>query len=137
MNPFEASHSGRPLIDREPLHLHTPVGLESLLALLVLSVYEYTQRGNLLKMRYRAGQALAIALDMRLHALGEEHDEYAEARRRAWWMTVIKSLFPSFDTSTDFLTSVLLRPPRLDRHHDSKFTGIWFQIFYVPSADSY
>ncbi|KAL4968823.1 uncharacterized protein BDV14DRAFT_166807 [Aspergillus stella-maris] len=100
MNPFEASHSGRPLIDREFLHPHTPVGLESLLALLVLSVYEYTQRGNLLKMRYRAGQALAIALDMRLHALGEEHDEYAEARRRAWWMTYYCVLQGSIVTTT-------------------------------------
>lgn len=87
-NPFETSSSNRPFINREPLHPQTPVGLESLLALLVLSVYEYTQRGNLLKMRYRAGQALAIALDMSLHFLGEKHDELAEARRRAWWMTV-------------------------------------------------
>ncbi|KAL4919722.1 hypothetical protein BDW62DRAFT_216648 [Aspergillus aurantiobrunneus] len=86
-NPFEASPSDRTLIDREPFHPQTPVELESLLALLVLSVYEYTQRGNLLKMRYRAGQALAIALDMSLHSLGEEYDGLAEARRRAWWMT--------------------------------------------------
>ncbi|KAL4802271.1 hypothetical protein BDV18DRAFT_64346 [Aspergillus unguis] len=87
MNPFEAAAGNGPLIDREPFHPQTPVGLESLLALLLLSVYEYTQRGNLLKMRYRSGQALAIALDMSLHSLGEEYDEMAEARRRAWWMT--------------------------------------------------
>ncbi|KAL4785560.1 hypothetical protein BJX76DRAFT_177073 [Aspergillus varians] len=86
-NPFESSPSDRQLIEREPFHPQTPVELECLLALLMLSVYEYTQRGNLLKMRYRAGQALAIALDMSLHALGEEYDELAEARRRAWWMT--------------------------------------------------
>ncbi|PYI11125.1 C6 zinc finger domain protein [Aspergillus sclerotiicarbonarius CBS 121057] len=85
--PSEALSNERPLIDREPLHRQTPVELESLLALLVLSIYEYNQRGNLLKMRYRAGQALAIALDMSLHSLGEECDEFAEARRRAWWMT--------------------------------------------------
>lgn len=81
----------RPTVEREPFHPRTPVELESVLALLILSIYEYTQRGNLLKMRYRAGQALAIALDMGLHALGEEHDEFAEARRRAWWMTVCTS----------------------------------------------
>jgi hypothetical protein len=63
------------------------VELEGLLALLILSVYEYVQRGNLLKMRYRAGQALAIALDKSLYAqMG--NDETSEARRRAWWMTV-------------------------------------------------
>ncbi|KAL5051834.1 hypothetical protein BDW71DRAFT_1037 [Aspergillus fruticulosus] len=86
-NPFETTLEDRPLIDRERLHPQTPVELESILALLLLTVYEYTQRGNLLKMRYRAGQALAIALDMSLHTLGEEYDEMAEARRRAWWMT--------------------------------------------------
>ncbi|KAI2863141.1 transcriptional regulator family: Fungal Specific TF [Aspergillus niger] len=85
--PSDALTNERPLIDREPFHPQTPVELESLLALLVLSIYEYNQRGNLLKMRYRAGQALAIALDMSLHSLGEEFDEFAEARRRAWWMT--------------------------------------------------
>ena len=87
-DPSQALSGDRPTVDREPFHPRTPVELESVLALLVLSIYEYTQRGNLLKMRYRAGQALAIALDMCLHALGEEHDEFAEARRRAWWMTV-------------------------------------------------
>lgn len=87
-DPSLALSSERPLINRESFHPQAPVELESILALLVLSVYEYTQRGNLLKMRYRAGQALAIALDMSLHSLGEEYDEFAEARRRAWWMTV-------------------------------------------------
>jgi hypothetical protein len=87
-DPSQALASARPLINRATFHPHAPVELESILALLVLSVYEYTQRGNLLKMRYRAGQALAIALDMSIHSLGEEYDEFAEARRRAWWMTV-------------------------------------------------
>ncbi|GIJ99886.1 hypothetical protein Aspvir_003899 [Aspergillus viridinutans] len=86
-DPSQALSNNRPRINREPFHPRTPVELESLLALLILCVYEYTQRGNLLKMRYRAGQALAIALDMSLQSLGEEHDECAEARRRAWWMT--------------------------------------------------
>lgn len=65
----------------------TPEDLETLLALLILSVYEYSQRGNLLKMRYRAGQALALALDKSLHSC-LDNDEFSEARRRAWWMTV-------------------------------------------------
>ncbi|KAJ6099657.1 hypothetical protein N7467_001192 [Penicillium canescens] len=47
-------------IPRGRFHDHTPVELESLLALLVLSVYEYAQRGNLLKMKSRAGQALSL-----------------------------------------------------------------------------
>lgn len=86
-DPGQALSSARPFVTRERFHSQTPVDYESLLALLILSVYEYAQRGNLLKMRYRAGQALAIALDKSLHAqLG--NDEFSEARRRAWWMTV-------------------------------------------------
>lgn len=86
-DPGQALSATRPFVRRERFHSQTPVDYESLLALLVLSVYEYAQRGNLLKMRYRAGQALAIALDKSLHAqMG--NDQFSEARRRAWWMTV-------------------------------------------------
>lgn len=85
-DPGQALSNPRPPISRERLHARVPEDLETLLALLILSVYEYAQRGNLLKMRYRAGQALALALDKSLHAHVEE-DESSEARRRAWWMT--------------------------------------------------
>lgn len=77
-----------PLTSRQPFHPGLQMDLEKILALLVLSVYEYTQRGNLTKMRYRAGQALTMALDMSLHSLGQDRGKYAEAQRRAWWMTV-------------------------------------------------
>lgn len=87
-DPSQALYGERPSINREPFHPRTPVELENLLALLILSTYEYVQRGNLLKMRYRAGEAFTIALDMSLHTLGEDYSEFAEARRRAWWMTV-------------------------------------------------
>lgn len=87
-DPSQGLYGERPSISREPFHSRTPVELENLLALLILSTYEYVQRGNLLKMRYRAGQAFTIALDMSLHTLGDDHSEFAEARRRAWWMTV-------------------------------------------------
>jgi hypothetical protein len=40
------------ITDAVDVHSQTPVDYESVLALLVLSVYEYSQRGNLLKMRY-------------------------------------------------------------------------------------
>ncbi|OQE27334.1 hypothetical protein PENSTE_c004G02083 [Penicillium steckii] len=85
-DPGQALSAARPSVDREKLHPRTPEDLETLLALLVLSVYEYSQRGNMLKMRYRAGQALALALDKYLHCSLEE-DTFSEARRRAWWMT--------------------------------------------------
>jgi len=71
-----------PALDRRPFHPNTPVELESVVALLLLSNYEYTQRGNLAKMRSRAGQALAIAMDMELYKEKEVKDRYTEARRR-------------------------------------------------------
>lgn len=102
-DPSQALYGERPSISREPFHPRTPVELENLLALLVLSTYEYVQRGNLLKMRYRAGQAFTIALDMSLHTLEEDHSDFAEARRRAWWMTVCLSFMNSLVSSNLFL----------------------------------
>lgn len=75
-------------ISRDPLHPQTPVELESILALLLLSNYEHTERANLLKMTARASQALIIAKNMSLHRMGLENDTFSEAKRRAWWMTV-------------------------------------------------
>lgn len=73
--------------DRQPLHPEVPIELESVLAFCVLAVYEYSQRGNIRKMQDRAGKALVSAMNMSLHCI--RHDElHAEARRRAWWMTV-------------------------------------------------
>lgn len=74
-------------LDRESFHPKVPVSLESVLALNLLSVYEYAQRGNMGKMRNRAGQALTAAMSLSLHE-SLEVDEFTEARRRAWWMTV-------------------------------------------------
>ncbi|KAJ5488968.1 hypothetical protein N7539_003858 [Penicillium diatomitis] len=84
--PGQALSSMRPSVNRDRLHPSTPEDIETVLALLILSVYEYTQRGNLLKMRYRAGQALALALEKNLHSCND-NDHMSEARRRAWWMT--------------------------------------------------
>ncbi|KAK2766980.1 hypothetical protein FQN54_006297 [Arachnomyces sp. PD_36] len=85
--PSQALQKPEPSITRKPLHPKTPLELEGILALLLLSIYEYAQRGNLVKMRSRAGQAYVMAMDMSLHALGSQNDEFSEARRRAWWMT--------------------------------------------------
>lgn len=86
--PSQALQNPNPPVTRNPLHSRAPLELEGILALLVLSVYEYAQRGNLKKMRSRAGQAYVMAMDMSLHSLGAQDDEFSEARRRAWWMTV-------------------------------------------------
>lgn len=117
-DPGRALSSGRHSVPRERLHPRTPEDLETLLTLLILSIYEYSQRGNLLKMRYRAGQALSLALDKSLHSYMDD-DEFCEARRRAWWMTVCRPSEHSRDCS---LTGpVLLCHPRLDCEHNGAY----------------
>lgn len=74
---------------RRPLHPNVQLELESILALVTLCTYEYCQRGNISKMRFRANQAVTTAMDMSLHDLGKEAIETSESQRRAWWMTVI------------------------------------------------
>ncbi|EAW19502.1 transcription factor domain-containing protein [Aspergillus fischeri NRRL 181] len=72
--------------DRALFHPKVPLHVEGILALNLLSVYEYAQRGNLCTMNDRANEALTSAMKLSLHESLEE-DEYAEARRRTWWMT--------------------------------------------------
>ncbi|KAK2049513.1 hypothetical protein LZ31DRAFT_457312 [Colletotrichum somersetense] len=73
---------------REQFHPGVPVELETIIALDILSVYEYAQRGNLKKMQARAGQALVSAMSLSLHTCTEDCD-FSEAKRRVWWMTYI------------------------------------------------
>lgn len=76
-------------IFREKFHPLVPHELESVIALDLLSVYEYAQRGNLKKMQARVGAALMSAMSLNLHTHSDTEDEYTEARRRTWWMTYI------------------------------------------------
>ncbi|KAM5473746.1 hypothetical protein MferCBS49748_000710 [Microsporum ferrugineum] len=86
-SPSEALAHNSTVPARLMVHPLTPIDLEGILALLVLSIYEYTQRGNLIKMRHRAGQAYIMAMNLSLHAITRDDSPFAEARRRAWWMT--------------------------------------------------
>ena len=67
------------------LHPHLPPQLHPILALVVLSVYEYCHCGNISRMRIRANQAVTTAMDYSLHQLG---GNALEAQRRAWWSAV-------------------------------------------------
>lgn len=71
-----------------PLHSQVPLQLEPILALVVLAIYEYCQRGNVSRMRGRINQAVTTAMDISLHQLGSTTTEASEAQRRAWWITV-------------------------------------------------
>jgi len=90
ISPADALSSDPSPFARAPFCPAVPVEIESVLAYLVLSIYEYAQRGNLAKMRNRASQAYDAAIRLSLH---EDHEPglsllQSEARRRAWWMTV-------------------------------------------------
>ncbi|KAK5275491.1 Nitrilase, partial [Exophiala xenobiotica] len=100
-SPSAALENSRPSLRRERFHPGVPTELESLLAHVILSIYEYAQRGNLAKMRNRASQAYDAAVRLGLHDTTDlPLDECTEARRRAWWMTYIVVLQSSIVSST-------------------------------------
>jgi hypothetical protein len=101
-SPAEALSGVPTAFRREPFHPQTPIELESILAFLLLSGYEYAQRGNLVKMRNRASQAVDAATRLGLHQemYSAVRDEYTEARRRAWWMTYVCALQASIVSNT-------------------------------------
>jgi hypothetical protein len=86
--PSEALSNGPPSLNRKPFCPQYRLENETIVALLLLSGYEYAQRGNIAKMRNRASQALDMALAQGLHARGHEEGPFAEGNRRVWWMTV-------------------------------------------------
>lgn len=94
IDPGEALSSGPNAITRKPFHPQVRLENESVVAYLLLSTYEYGQRGNITKMRTRAGQALVAAMGLGLHSRGDRDDVFAEGDRRVWWMTVISVLLP-------------------------------------------
>ena len=87
-SPSRALTGSSSTTQRRFFHPKVPVEIESINALLILSIYEYAQRGNIIKMRTRAGQALVSAMNMSLHSQGDIDGDFAEAKRRAWWMCV-------------------------------------------------
>jgi hypothetical protein len=87
-SPSTALAYGTTVPQRQPLHPHVPIELEGVLSLCLLAIYEYSQRGNIRKMQDRAGQALMSAMNMSLHSQIDSDILFAEAKRRAWWMTV-------------------------------------------------
>ncbi|KAH9213605.1 hypothetical protein DL95DRAFT_390395 [Leptodontidium sp. 2 PMI_412] len=89
IQPSEALSSDPLPLNRKPFHPRNPLENESIIALIMLSTYEYAQRGNIAKMRNRAGQAVNAAINLGLHIKGDEEGYYSEANRRVWWMAYI------------------------------------------------
>lgn len=106
-DPSKALSEGAPQLNRPPLHSKLPVSLEAVLALVLLSTYEYAQRGNIRKLCNRAGQALTAAMSVSLHEMVEE-DEFSEARKRAWWMTVCLRYFLCYYIVLGVFSTVVL-----------------------------
>ncbi|KAF4553348.1 Hypothetical protein D9617_7g030750 [Elsinoe fawcettii] len=86
--PAKALSEGHLVRSRKAFHPLVPQALEAIIALDLLSVYEYAQRGNLKKMQSRSGQALMACMSQGLNTCSLE-DDFTEARRRVWWMTYI------------------------------------------------
>jgi hypothetical protein len=74
--------------EKSPLHAQVLSQLEPILALVVLSIYEYCQRGNVSRMRARINQAVTTAMDLSLHNLEPSATTHLEAQKRTWWITV-------------------------------------------------
>ncbi|KAB8271903.1 hypothetical protein BDV30DRAFT_227796 [Aspergillus minisclerotigenes] len=62
------------------LHPDLPWKLESILALVLLGMYELCQRGNFSKMRARANQALTTAVDLSLHTADPDEPGCSDAQ---------------------------------------------------------
>jgi hypothetical protein len=93
ISPSTALAEPRDGFETRRFHHEVPQELEDIIALDILSFYEYAQRGNLKKMQSRAGHALVSAMALSLHACSKE-DLYSEVKARVWWMTVCKPAFP-------------------------------------------
>ncbi|KAF7884803.1 hypothetical protein EAF00_010621 [Botryotinia globosa] len=89
VDPGEALSAQEMQIYRAQIHPQVRLETESTIALLLLCTYEYSQRGNISKMRKRCGQALVSAMDLGLHSKDKEDYVYAESDRRVWWMTYV------------------------------------------------
>ncbi|KAH6659883.1 hypothetical protein BKA67DRAFT_530010 [Truncatella angustata] len=113
VEPSRALEDSDDEVHRQAFHQRVPVQLESIIALNLLSVYEYAQRGNLKRMRTRANAALMAAMSMSLHTLTQEEDNFSDARRRAWWMTyisvcqssIVSNMKPAFDVFVPSFTA--------------------------------
>ncbi|KAF7868496.1 hypothetical protein EAF04_005027 [Stromatinia cepivora] len=110
MDPGEALSTQDMHIYRTQIHPQVRLEAESTVALLLLCTYEYSERGNISKMRKRCGQALLSAMDLGLHSKDKEVYEYAESDRRIWWMTYVCVCQGSILSC--MAPSILLRDPR-------------------------
>lgn len=87
-----SSHTNLADGPRSTLHHIVPRKMEPVLAVALLSIYEYCQRGNVSKMRVRANQALTSAMDMSLH-IETSQTGCLDAHRRCWWAIVSAACF--------------------------------------------
>ncbi|KFY10206.1 hypothetical protein V492_05135 [Pseudogymnoascus sp. VKM F-4246] len=122
INPRDALSNANPGAHRAPFHRDLPLDLEASIAYILLSVYEYGQRGNVKKMLNRSGQALVLALDSKLYSPIE--DQFVEARRRVWWAVYTNVCDAAIISNTDAAIDI----------RDPKFTASYPTIAADPEA---
>ncbi|KAF2664493.1 hypothetical protein BT63DRAFT_90673 [Microthyrium microscopicum] len=123
IQPSEALALPRKESSKQRFHAQVPQELEDIIALNILSFYEYAQRGNLKKMQARAGQALMSALALSLNNCEDEDEDFA-AKSRVWWMTYIcvtqATIVSNSQTSPlDFNSSFKTKYPLLECDHEA------------------
>ncbi|KAH7146151.1 hypothetical protein EDB81DRAFT_485324 [Dactylonectria macrodidyma] len=74
---------------RSPAHPHVPLEIETPMALCLISMYQYLHHGNATKMRQMAEEAFDSSVKLSLHIIPHDDTNFAEARRRTWWMTYL------------------------------------------------
>ncbi|OLN97976.1 hypothetical protein CCHL11_02644 [Colletotrichum chlorophyti] len=121
IEPPKALNESPDDFSRQQFHPGVPVELESIIALDILSVYEYAQRGNLKKMQARAGQALMSAMSLSLHTCNGD-EPFCEAKRRVWWMTYICVCQGSIVSNTVCIFPASLLPREADRIKEPTFS---------------
>ncbi|KAJ5724632.1 hypothetical protein N7493_006360, partial [Penicillium malachiteum] len=87
---------------------HLKAQLGPIIALVLLSVYEYCRRGNISRMRSRANQAVTAAMDLSLHHLGPGA---TETQLRTWWSAMLVLYLSSIDQQVSPIIS--LNDPRI------------------------
>lgn len=118
-----------PSFIRSSAHPSMPVELEVPLAFCVLSLYQYLHCGNITEMTRFAEKALDSALGLSLHKERDESNTFsAEAKRRAWWMTVSTSMILYQYPPLIPVSSVSMRVSRIHR----QLQGIYSLPIHLP-----
>ncbi|PSN61601.1 FMN-linked oxidoreductase [Corynespora cassiicola Philippines] len=109
---------------RLPIHSQVPIQLEPVMALCILSAFEYLQHGDIEKMARLSSRAIQSAQAMSLHMLGDSYVNDSEAARRTWWMACM----------CNYNVSIVNCTPPSVAAHDARYTTPYPTLASNPEA---